>query len=344
MCTAGVGLSAFCTSLWGFALCYGIMFGLGAGLAYTVPLRVAWSHYPQHQARVTGILMMIFGYSSSVFNLMATAIVNPDNESPSITETRGLLVNHYFSEQIANRTPTMLLCLAGVYAFLAVLGVLFISEPEESGCSQSESSVTLSDFLSSTFLTLFVSAFLSVLFSMHMVPAYKIYGSEIFNDDKYLALVGAIAAFINGSSRVGWAELFARFGFKCVYVFLLFAQILASVTLFHAARTEILYLCYVVFIFANQGCHFVIFPAVFAKTYGRVKGSLLYSVLYSGLGFASLLAFVLQKYAVQSLGYEHLFWIFAGTAVISVVLAINFEERSVPAPITEQLLPKASSN
>ena len=346
LCVLGVGLSAFCTSLITFTLCFGVLFGLGTGLAYTVPFMVSWGHYPSSRARVTGLLMAVFGYSTTIFNLVTTAIVNPNNDVATIVETEGLVVSHYFTEDIARRTPTMLLWLAGIYGLLAIIGVLLISEAPNKAQAQGpppKVSVSVSDLTSTTFLILYFASFLSIALSMYISSAYKIYGGELFKDDKYLAVVGSVSALVNGTSRFLWAEALEWWGFKKVYIGLLAVQILTSATLYPVARTEFMYMLYMILIFINQGCHFVIFPALMVKMYGRMKGALLYSILYSEFGFSALATFLIQKYAIRDIGYESMYHILTAGAILSLILVLPFQEiKEEQGPLAQPLLQSSS--
>ena len=342
--TVGVTLSSFCTSLVGFSICYGVLFGMGMGLSYIVPFMVSWGYYPQYRSRVTGLLMAIFGYGGTVFTMLSTFVVNPDNESSTLQETHGITTHYYFREEIARRTPAMLLTLAGCYGACSLLGVLLISEKKAIVKVQlpESTSVTMKDLTSWTFLCLYFASFLSFGLSMYVSCAYKMYGNVLFNDDYYLAVVGSITALINGTSRFFWAEAMEKFSFKTTYIVLLIVQILTSATLPTVATTKLLYFIYMTLAFINQGGHFVLFPAICAKMYGRTKGTILFSILYSEFGMSAFTAFLLQKYAVVDIGYAMMFYILTAAAVVSLGMALTFQEvnEAPPNPLTVPLLPE----
>lgn len=339
--TVGVGLSAFCTSLLSFALCYGVLFGVGVGLAYSVPLMVSWGHYPQHRARVTGLLMAFFTYGVTFFSLLSTYVINPENEKSTLRETNGLTTHYYFREEIARKVPNMLLTLAGCYSVLTLLGVLLISNKPNKGGVPEPATVTSKDLTSWTFLCLHCAAFLSLGFSMYVSCAYKVYGNTLFNDDYYLAIVGSVTALINGTSRFLWAEAMQRFGFKAVYIAVLVAQILTSGSLPLLSSSKVLYFLCITLAFVNQGAHFVLFPAVCAEMYGRTKGAVMFAILYIEFGLSAFSAFLLQKYAVADIGYSGMFYLLTAAATVSLVLAITFTAvKEGQNPLQEQLIVK----
>lgn len=87
---------------------------------------VAWSHYSNHKSVVTGMVLAGYGLGSSIFNLIATAIINPDNKSPSIKIKQGGVTNHYFDWEIASGFPAMLRWLALIYLVCLVAGIFMM--------------------------------------------------------------------------------------------------------------------------------------------------------------------------------------------------------------------------
>lgn len=92
---------------------------------------LSWSHFPQYKERISGIVVGGFGLGSAVFNFVATSLVNPDNESPSIQEDEGGVSYHYFDRHIAENVPKMLRWLAFIYLLVSTLAVLLMTLPAE---------------------------------------------------------------------------------------------------------------------------------------------------------------------------------------------------------------------
>jgi hypothetical protein len=286
--------------------------------------------------------MAVFAYGCTIFAILSTYIANPENEPATIQEAYGLTTHYYFREEIARRTPTMLLTIAGSYAVLLLLGTLLISDKSPKGGQPEAVSVTRKDITSWTFLCLYFAAFLSLGFSMYVSCAYKMYGNTLFNDDYYLAMVGSMTAILNGTSRFLWAEAMQRFGFKPVYIAILVAQILTSATLPIFSTSKLLYFLYISLAFVNQGGHFVLFPAVCAQMYGRTKGTILFAILYTVFGLSAFSAFLLQKYGIADVGYDGMFYVLTAAAIASLALAVTFKEvKETPGELQEPLLAKA---
>lgn len=123
---------SFCTTLWQFALVYALGFGIGDGISvrcmqYMAPLVMGWSHYPRNKGRVAGFLLMCFALGSSVFNLISTAIINPDSQTAYIVVSNGKATDHYYPDSVASRFPEMMRWLALIYLCLTLLGVLLVT-------------------------------------------------------------------------------------------------------------------------------------------------------------------------------------------------------------------------
>jgi OFA family oxalate/formate antiporter-like MFS transporter len=64
----GVFISSFITSFDLFIVFFGVFFGLGTGLGYTSPILSAWSYFPDHKGRISGLIVCGFGFGAAIFN------------------------------------------------------------------------------------------------------------------------------------------------------------------------------------------------------------------------------------------------------------------------------------
>ena len=110
-----VYLSSFMTELTPFALLYGILFGLGVGLAYTAPIVAGWRHFPASKGAVSGITLCGFGMGGFIFNLIGSAIANPLKLSIDP-------VTKAFPPEVYENFPVMLRKLAVIYLGLQGVG------------------------------------------------------------------------------------------------------------------------------------------------------------------------------------------------------------------------------
>jgi len=75
---AGVFLGGNAKTLLAFVLSYGVLFGLGVGIAYQQPFMTGNRWFPTQKGMVTGSVVTGMGASAFLFNILATKLVNPD--------------------------------------------------------------------------------------------------------------------------------------------------------------------------------------------------------------------------------------------------------------------------
>uniref|UniRef100_A0A8R1Y4I6 Major facilitator superfamily (MFS) profile domain-containing protein n=1 Tax=Onchocerca volvulus TaxID=6282 RepID=A0A8R1Y4I6_ONCVO len=156
--TAGVFLSYWTIrrSFQAFLVTYGIMFGLGQGMAYVLTVscvindrknknnvfffsrlkncyviyfylnnifnlfRLFWA--PKHVGFVSGIVAAGFGISSSIFAPLQTIYLNPLNHKPTVFA--------YFTDRdMIARVPSIFYTFAAVYGIMQFIGLIVICDP-----------------------------------------------------------------------------------------------------------------------------------------------------------------------------------------------------------------------
>ena len=79
----GMLTASFCEKWSTFVVFYGIMYPIGIGTVYYVPIVCAWEWFPDNKGLVSGIIVGGYGFGAFIFGFITTAIVNPDNEKPN---------------------------------------------------------------------------------------------------------------------------------------------------------------------------------------------------------------------------------------------------------------------
>ena len=276
-----VFITSFFTNVVGMILVYVLLFGLGVGITvismkYTSPLIVSWSHFPSHKGRISGIIISGFGFGSSIFNIVATTIINPDNERPD-EKYHGI---KYFKASIADEFPAMLRWLSLIYLILSIIGILLLSKPAPK--SEESDDIFLLDTQESEecpsvkagaktleFWQLFFMALCSVTPGIYVVNSYKTFGSKAIDDDEFLAVVGSVSSVFNGSFRYVWGQLMDKTSFKISYAILICVQTVLIMSLYYIASVKALYLIWVSVILCCEGGHFSLFPTIIAKLFGK---------------------------------------------------------------------------
>lgn len=119
-------LASFFKTFWLFCVVYAFGFGVGDGISYMAPLIMGWSYYPQHKGRISGGFLTFFALGTSIFSLISTKIINPDNQKTDIKVKNGNVTDKYYSAEVADGFPAMLRWLSLCYFCISLLGVCFI--------------------------------------------------------------------------------------------------------------------------------------------------------------------------------------------------------------------------
>lgn len=228
----------------------------------------SWSHFPKHKGRVSGVILGGFGLGSSIFNLIITHLINPENESPNVN----IEGNRYFDSEISDRYPSTLRFLCFVYFLLNVLAVFCLTEPksEESENMAEEKYISVTQGLNSrTFKLMAVMAFCSIMPGYFVANCFKVFGETKIDDDRFLAIVGSISSITNGSCRIAWGGIIDKFGFIKSYGVLLVIQFILMYSLYYIAANKLLYAVWISLILACEGGHFVLFSTLTSQLFGQ---------------------------------------------------------------------------
>ena len=124
--SAGVALTYFTikVSFWLVLLTYGILFGIGVGIAYIGPLSSAMKWFPKWKGIANGVVVAGFGLGALIFDAVQTFYINPQNLSADSDK-------HFTEPELLDRVPTMFLILAGTYAVMQLVGSLLITNPPD---------------------------------------------------------------------------------------------------------------------------------------------------------------------------------------------------------------------
>jgi MFS family permease len=115
-----VFLASYQDTLKDFIFFYSLMFGAGAGLAYTAPMAAGWSWLPDNKGLVSGGILAGFGAGGFIFNLIGSSFANPTGLNT---------VDGVFPPSVYRNFPTMLRKLAVLYAALSLVGASLVNEP-----------------------------------------------------------------------------------------------------------------------------------------------------------------------------------------------------------------------
>ena len=131
-------------SFWAVLLTYGIMYGIGVGVAYIGPLSSAMKWMPKWKGIANGIVVSGFGLGALIFDAVQTGFVNPKNvvANPDHYDNE----EKYFTDaELLSRVPTLFLILGGTYAVMQLIGSLLVTDPPADYLTESSNSNTVQE-------------------------------------------------------------------------------------------------------------------------------------------------------------------------------------------------------
>jgi MFS family permease len=90
---------SFVDNIYLFAVLFVLAFGFGKSLGYVPPIAVSWKHFPSKRGVIAGTILCGYGMAAFIFDLIATAIVNPNNIQPKEIYV-GKIKDHYFEKEV----------------------------------------------------------------------------------------------------------------------------------------------------------------------------------------------------------------------------------------------------
>ena len=371
-CLLSVYGAAHSTSFIEFFIFYACLFPFGIGLTYWAPIVGAWEWFGRVKGTASGIIMAAFGMAAFVFGFATTAIVNPENEGRVADPETGKL---YFRREVADRVPKMFKdCLIAWTLMLLVATFLVTRNPkyaktktahqakaaarvqtlreieeqvsasgtmiEEEPQRQTQAEVTVRQALGSRpFFLLTLMLLNGVFYGAYMTSVYKAVSIEHLGDGT-LTTAGAIGAVCNGASRIVWATLQDKYGFKRVYFVLLVIQLLVSALVYPLRADAPAYLLCVALSFACGGGHFSMFPRASVEVFGLQNGGQIFTAMFFAIPVSSNVGLLLARYAQPHVGAQSIFWFASLLTLLNIILLHWFDESPLRASAPRSLSEK----
>lgn len=135
-------------------------------------------------------------------------------------------------------------------------------------------------------------------------------------DDKFLTIMGAVAALACGLSRFLWTNLLETFSFRFLLWALLVLNSFLAFTIYYINTVKIIYFVYIVASSICYGGFLGIFPAISSKVFGYRYGSQIYGFLFYAFPASNFGQVVLINWVGSLFG---LWFVFAASGAVSVV-------------------------
>ena len=90
-------ISSFITSFYLFLIFYAVLTGIGYGIIYMLPLKSAWSFFPERKGMVGGLILASHSFGAIGWSFFTAKIINPNNEAPNLYINVGNSLNVLYS-------------------------------------------------------------------------------------------------------------------------------------------------------------------------------------------------------------------------------------------------------
>jgi OFA family oxalate/formate antiporter-like MFS transporter len=278
----GVALNA--GNLWLLYIGYGVIGGMGNGLAYVVPIATLIRWFPDKRGLITGMSVMGFGLGAFFIGKIVPGLINSMG-----------VANSFF-------------VLGVVYLVGNALAAMVLRNPPAGwlpdGFTPSASTVSAADSFSWAeakktpqwymiwgMLFLNVSAGMGLLSKLSPMAQEVIKAAQGITDEKQLAIAGgavlAMASIFNGLGRLFWAAMSDKIGRKNVFLTMFATQ--AALYFYLPQVTDVtIFTVIACYLLACLGGGFAVLPAFAADSFGPTYIGKVYGFVLTAWGAAGV--------------------------------------------------------
>jgi MFS transporter, OFA family, oxalate/formate antiporter len=312
----GLLLASFSRSLLSLTLTYGILGGIGLGLAYGCPISAGIKWFPEKRGLITGLIVASFGAGAMVFAPLARKLIDANDVMQAFSVLAGIFtVGVIGGAQILRNPPSG-------YAVSNIKG----ASSKVSADSSWGQMVTTWQFYLMLFLYC-IGAAAGFVVIAHAAPMAQsniaslkelIAAGDATKAKAIAASIVGIIAISNAIGRVFWGAVSDRIGrFKTLsLIFVSCAVGLWCVNLSTEHFTFIASTCLVGMCF---GGFLALFPAITAELYGTKRIGLNYGTVFIAYGLGALVGPWVSAEVFDATGTYHAALI--GAAAFCVVCA-----------------------
>ncbi|CAG9482588.1 monocarboxylate transporter, putative [Plasmodium vivax] len=254
-----------------FLMTYGILCGIGCGIAYPIPLSVAVKRHYDYKGVISGIIFVGRGMAVFLICPLQNYFINRYNYMPDYTPELDHTDDKYFSNlEILNRVPYLFIYEGIFFAVIQFIGACLIADSgdtsneflpfndksskvlylDDRGYANKSPKGMSSSFRtfsngsnfslresSSTFINRdFILIWLMVFFNWQAISYtqvfWKIFGLNYLSiDDRSLSLLGAVSSLFNIMGRIFWGFISDMTSFKTALILMSMLMSFLTVTL-----------------------------------------------------------------------------------------------------------------
>ena len=263
-------------------------FGIGFGpcLLCINSLWIIWTWYPTRKGLATGFLMLGYGAGTSLWGLLVTFLVNPDNQYPTESVSVGNQDEKLFTADVARRLPFALRTMAVVIAVTGA-GILLLIRSKTSTTEERKSVINGSVQRKSeveeqpgcpdmrtamrtpAFWMLFLYTFCAYSYALFILVQYKNYAMTVMKNDQLVSGFGSIAFVWNTLTRFAISVLMDYVTFKKVAIAVMSTQMVVASTLPLVVEYPYVYLTWICVSFVCYAAAFSPVTMVCGEIFGQ---------------------------------------------------------------------------
>ncbi|XP_043193600.1 MFS-type transporter AFUA_1G00970-like [Amphibalanus amphitrite] len=352
------------TSLAWVIVVFGVVNGLGVGLAYSPPLLAGFKWFPHHRGLISGLVVTGFRLGGIMFTTIQTSFLNPDNVLPDPDD------GFFYDDALLDRVPCLFLLEAAVSVVFQLIGVLGVHDPpaehdrltpepgfgralsdtsDTSATAASEGADPQEDrsktpasrspsvasaeqttswkksLMTLPALQLTVGFAMCILTLSIFNPLWKAFGQTFIRDDHFMELVGSGSLVLGLIGRLVWGVLCDMFSYKPIM--LMMPGLICFFTFTLPACTEGSQVMFLFWVWSIYFCYAGVFSVVVTGTadwLGTDVAGHVYGVIFMTGTLVSLLAPPLADAVLDSRGYPSVFLVSGGFAAVAFVAALTF--------------------
>jgi len=323
--SAGIMLASLVSSpdqLWLLVLTYGVMGGIGLGLAYITPIAMLVKWFPDKRGLITGIAVGGFGFGAVITGPVATAMLEATDDKTSVFLPLGVA---YLIAGLAGaamfRNPPAGYTVPG-HAPRAAAGAAVPA----SGAFDLRGALRTRQWYLLTGI-LFLNTLCGIAFiSQASDAAQEVAGADVRTAATFVGLMG----LFNGGGRILWAALSDRIGRMPTFLGMLAVQGVAFLLLPHMAFA--LFAVLSALIYLAYGGGFGTMPATAADFFGTPHAGAIYGAMIVAWSAGGVVGPLLAARLYESSGgYGVPFTVLGVVALTALVLPLVTRP---PAPAT----------
>lgn len=308
-------------------LTYGIIFGAGFGLCYSVSLACVIRWLPTNKGMATGAVAASFALSPLALNLIATYYINPLNQPADVNDGTMML---FGNAGVLERTPLVFILLAGIYAVCQIVGLLFVCNPTKvdyETIEEDDTNMKSVDVIKTqTFyaiLTILFSNFFGIIF---ITTYYKAYGSRFIRDDHFLSVTGSVSFAANAAGRLFWGHVADRFSYQKAIAC---ASALQAIFFFtfdiaHFLQSKAAFFIWVNCIFFAMSSNFILHALATADLFGQKHFASNYTLVTFAMLASAAFGGALITELLEVIRYSGFFFICGSLSTVAFVVGMLF--------------------